>query len=489
MIERSGDHVYVAGFFNKPGSSGFDFKSYGNVDGGTAVVQKIPLSNLLRATPPTSSDFAWTQTFPGLYTSKGARHVSSGASTAAPEKVVVLLYGELYTKHATVAVLDASSGKISWGPKDYSSFHGEGTDIQVSSDQTSLLLSGQGHQKRGKIWGQLLGQITSVRISDGKHLWTKSYTAGGNPNFVLNECWGLTVMPNGGYAMGCGTGIENCDPGLSKQDIADCRKGLGDKRKGAKLRNPGIWSSLVIRTDSQGNLLWQRVDSYKKTGSPPLSSIDRQVESSAAEWLIASSDGGIAVITDEGFGAGLLKLGGKVEYVPPKVEIPCAADYGSTKACCGQNFDYLPVPKKHQCPAHLPMCLGYKDGWTETNQADAKSGHCKVLPPPPPPPPPRIECAADYRKTTPCCGPQKADDFDGEPVPDKYRCPSNLPVCKGYIATVKAGLCEAAAASVARVAVSAADATKAVGSKDDVPKKAALFELHAMPASKLRGNF
>jgi len=30
---------------------------------------------------------------------------------------------------------------------------------------------------------------------------------------VYNECWGIAVMADGGFAFSCGTGIENCKDG------------------------------------------------------------------------------------------------------------------------------------------------------------------------------------------------------------------------------------------------------------------------------------
>ena len=63
----------------------------------------------------------------------------------------------------------------------------------------------------------------------------------------------------------------------------------------------------------------------------------------------------------------------------------CAANYNSTKPCCGQDpHEKHPVPVADRCPAGSPKCCSYVYG--SHLGACVKSG--SVCPPPPPPPRP-----------------------------------------------------------------------------------------------------
>ena len=69
---------------------------------------------------------------------------------------------------------------------------------------------------------------------------------------------------------------------------------------GAIHRPPGTWSSMVIKTDKQGKMVWQRVDAYQdESGS--------WSASSAAEFSVVTPNG-IGVQTDLSLGFGLLYL-------------------------------------------------------------------------------------------------------------------------------------------------------------------------------------
>lgn len=63
----------------------------------------------------------------------------------------------------------------------------------------------------------------------------------------------------------------------------------------------------------------------------------------------------------------------------PLQQEPCAADHGSSTACCGHPN--LPVEKALQCPSAYPTCTGFV--------RDSHFGRCTG--PSPPPPPPRAE--------------------------------------------------------------------------------------------------
>ena len=316
MVEVVGGSVYLAGGVGKNGTAEMAFKSYGNVGGGQAVVQKMPLAVLASATPPAAADVVWTKIFGAYDTAKAARPVAGS-------KLAVLLYGKAEARHAALAVLDAGTGNIWWGPKNYA-VQGEGTDIQASKDGASVVIAGQGGSG-----GVLDARLTKVAVVDGRALWTRSYSSCGdvgplsddrsrevngcNRRLIINQCWGAATLPDGGYALSCRTGIDGCEkrtrgPALSSADMAACVAGNGDTRAGAYARPPSVWQSLIIRTDSAGTLQWQRVDSWRAPGSPDLGVAGWTPASSAAEWVLPAAGGGLAVITDQASGTGLLKL-------------------------------------------------------------------------------------------------------------------------------------------------------------------------------------
>ena len=307
MIVVDGNDVWLAGGINKPTTSEMSFKSYGNVAGGEAIVEKMALSALLGPSAPTVSDVAWNAIpFTGYLTAKVARPMKSGGNVA------VLLFGELSNRHASLALISATDGSVLWGPTNYDA-QGEGTDMQIAEDGLSVVIAGQGGS------GELNGRLTKVAVSHttGTHLWTKEYSSCGAPGpinsacnrlLILNECWGVTQLSDGGFALACGTGIEGCG-GLTGQDLTDCGAGDGDKRAGAYKRGAGVWQSMVVRTDADGEQQWLRVDSYKAPEWPALGATGWAPTSSAAEWIMTTTDGGLAVITDQVSGTGLIKLG------------------------------------------------------------------------------------------------------------------------------------------------------------------------------------
>lgn len=318
MISLTSDGVLLAGLHRKSSTSEMSFKSYGNVAEGQAVIMKLPFSAVVSGIPPTATNASWVQTFAGFLTSKAARPVTNAANS----NIVVLLYAEASAKHATLQMLNSMGGTL-WGPTDYANTQYEGTDVQASADGASVIVSGQ-----GGIPNTYFAKLTKVQAADGTKLWTRTYTAGGTPELIFNECWGA-VATSDSYVVACGTGVENCE-GVTR-NTADCANGIGDKRSGATPRNAGVWQSLVIGTDTSGNLLWQRVDSYKDPSFPALaSSSTAHRTSSAAEWVVATSDGGLAIILDEVSGMGLMKL------MPPNSTTsanPTAVTGNSSRKC------------------------------------------------------------------------------------------------------------------------------------------------------------
>ena len=88
QLTTDGTAVLLAGLHDSDDKDEFNFKSYGNVVAGTAIVQKLPTSALLGSSPPAASAAAWTYTSSEYFTSKAARPLSDGS-------MVVLLYSEV----------------------------------------------------------------------------------------------------------------------------------------------------------------------------------------------------------------------------------------------------------------------------------------------------------------------------------------------------------------------------------------------------------
>lgn len=302
-VTTDGASVILAGLQNADSLEEFNFKSYGNVISGSAIVQRVPVSTLTGGSGPTNSMVTWTFSSADYMTAKAARPLADGS-------VIALLYSE--QKLCSLVKL-TPSGAAMWGPADYAAQHGEGTDIVVAADGQSFLISGHGD---GGIAGTLSARLSKVSLS-GAYEWGRSYhstpfdgTAGPSAKLIKNECWGLQALSDG-YILGCGTGIENCMD-LSGGLLADCNAGTADGRTGAVARPKAVWQSMVVRTDLSGTLMWLRTDQFRAAGQPALGQGGWVPHSSASEYLIATLDGGIASINDEVGGIGLLLLAGGV---------------------------------------------------------------------------------------------------------------------------------------------------------------------------------
>ena len=298
-LTRDGTAVLLAGLTDSP-IQVEAFKSYGNVGAGSALVQSLPVGVLASAvSAPVESAASWTYGPTTAYwTSKAARSLPDGSAVA-------LLYREGAGKMASLVKLSAA-GAVLWGPIDYGTQHGEGTDVVVAADGSGFAIAGHGD---GGVAETLSGRLTKVG-SDGTHAWSRSYSSVdyslGN-KLIKNECWGVQPLEDG-YVMACGTGIEDCD-GYAGQVLADCQAGRGDPRPGAVPRAASVWQSLIVRTDLDGGLLWQRVDQYRERGSPPLGTPGWTPLSSAAEYVVRTpADGGLTFFNDEVGGIGLLRL-------------------------------------------------------------------------------------------------------------------------------------------------------------------------------------
>ena len=231
QLTTDGTAVLLAGLHDSDDKDEFNFKSYGNVVAGTAIVQKLPTSALLGSSPPAASAAAWTYTSSEYFTSKAARPLSDGS-------MVVLLYSEVQA--ATLVKLD-SAGSVLWGPTDFGALHGEGTDIAISTDGQSILIAGQGD---GGISGTLSGRLTQVSLS-GAHLWSKSYTSTPYDGTAgaSTEADQERVLGN---ASACGQvrrwmrHRNRGRNGLSGQLAADCAAGTADAGGGLSSSGVGV---------------------------------------------------------------------------------------------------------------------------------------------------------------------------------------------------------------------------------------------------------
>ncbi|UPR04768.1 hypothetical protein HOP50_18g81130 [Chloropicon primus] len=351
MAEVDGDSLLLSGVTNKDNLDEMFFKSYGNVAEGVAFVESFPLSSIagLVTPKPTDSARSWITTFAGYSTAKAAR--------AAGDSVAVLLYGEDNEKHAGLAVVNKKDGAhgSSW-PKNYGNSHGEATDLVVSHDKKAVVITGHKSVEPGTYSGAL----SKITLDQGILSWSKFYGAGGNPYLIYNECWSVARVGTDGYILGCGTGIEGCEDTAAKEKgfYDDCVKGKGDTRDGAINRPPGVWQSYLNVVSEDGNLLYSRVDQYRQAdpldefplGAPSWS--ENRMQSSAAEWVFETTDGGITVITDEQFGIGLLKLKGSTTTTPGGPASPSPA----------------PTPTPTPTPAPAPGSPGLVTGRAMYNQ-------------------------------------------------------------------------------------------------------------------------
>jgi hypothetical protein len=149
---------------------------------------------------------------------------------------------------------------------------------------------------------------------DFKEIWKGNYgdfPGGSNqytgmksdPALVIDECWGVASMKaadgsHDGYAIACGTGIENCTDPMSPETKARCDK------------DPRInWRNLVIAFSEEGQPKWARMDNHQGIDPKPADPTKpNKVSSSAAEYIFLKKDGSLGVITDETYGMGFMTI-------------------------------------------------------------------------------------------------------------------------------------------------------------------------------------
>ena len=88
--------------------------------------------------------------------------------------------------------------------------------------------------------------------------------------------------------------------------------GLGDKRPGAYPRAGAVWQALTVKLNTTGGVQWARADGYRPYNWPDIgeNGYDNNLMqiSSAAEYLMVTQDGGIAVVSDQLGGTAIMKL-------------------------------------------------------------------------------------------------------------------------------------------------------------------------------------
>jgi hypothetical protein len=313
-----GNGVLLSGLAKSPHPA-TTFKSYGNSAGGVAVVEFIPLAELMRSTPPTKAHVAWSQRFYQIEKKeKVGIAAAKNSHCTAKGDIAVLLWSEKRSPagECSFAALD-STGAVIVAPKHRINNNAyECTDMNVDKTGTFAYTTGHGHDPVAKVGYKPF--ITKVRIADGKAIFTKAYEGGGgNPKLIFNECFGIVTQKDG-VLLSCGTGIEDCNKALgdagettkftkSAKELAACKAGKADKRKGAMARKAGIWQLLVIKAGFDGTLKWQQVMSFKPKGAPALGAPGWVSDSSGGEWAIATKDGGFAIVADQQNGVGVMK--------------------------------------------------------------------------------------------------------------------------------------------------------------------------------------
>ena len=324
-VSANAKYVYVSGLHKKPSNQEMHFKSYGNAAGGKAIAHKLKVSALLSDSKPSmAAAVEWTQTFPQFETAKDIEELPVS------KNVAIMFWSE--TRAVSFTALRASDGTALW-TKEYPEAKAEPTDFTTHEDTSGnrdyIAMTGNAKVTPSGEQRGISGRIVKIdATSGGKFLWAKSYSAGGTPELIFNECWGIASL-NDGYVLGCGTGIEGCNGFASGSKLRrDCNSGKGDKRPGAYQRKAGVWQSMVVRTDFEGELQWKRVDSFKGDGAKSMGASGwlRDATSSASEWIMVDKEGmhatgkqRIVAVNDEVFGAGLLALDESSNAIPPTV--------------------------------------------------------------------------------------------------------------------------------------------------------------------------
>jgi hypothetical protein len=304
--------VFLGGVHNNKYGTEFKFKSAGNVPNGEAFAWHIPREALHKKGGPTTKDVAWSWSSSKWTSVKAIRIGDKRRNAIALVHREVTRWdkktkSEVAQKEAGLALLKRNSGKPIWGPKVYRD-QTEGTDVAVAPNGSGYIVSGHGDNGKPR-WG-LFGRITRV-TAKGEYLWTQTVNSHPEVDVIFNECWGIQATKVKGklsWILSCGTGIEGMHVchGFKKTDKRRkwCEAGTPSAYGGIP-RLPSVWANMVPTFEDStvkgkpGKLINSLVNSFAKKPS------------SAAEFISPCRKkfgGGFYVTTDEGFGAGLLRM-------------------------------------------------------------------------------------------------------------------------------------------------------------------------------------
>ena len=293
ILITSDQGLILSGVTNSHKDSFEGFKSYGNPQSGETLVMYFDKESLISDNPPTKP--SWEIILKNSRSGITIKEITEDNSFAIATKT--------NSEEGTAKIIKIDNrGKVLWSKK-YPNF-GEITDIDISSfngREDGIFISGHKHDN----FGGIDGSIAKVSL-DGKLIW--HYTFGNpkggknkfseiknkNEKMVLDECWGISAISDGGAVMACGTGIEECE--MFENDSKLYEQCSNDPRT--------TWRSLLIRVDKNGKQLWQHVDSFVFPGEED----EFDVPSTASEYVFITSDNYIASVVDLGFGIGLQVL-------------------------------------------------------------------------------------------------------------------------------------------------------------------------------------
>lgn len=283
--------LILTGVTNAKSESLEGFKSYGNPYSGNTFLMYFNEGQLKADNAPEN---------PSWETEIGNSMIGLAIEESHDEQAYVIAAATSEKKGATPMIIKIDQeGNQIWSKK-YSD-HGEVTDIAISTingEVDGYLITGHNGGEKGGIDAI----ITKVSM-DGSILWDELYgnpsggdsifadLGRGNEKIIYDECWGIESMNDGGAVIACGTGTHCYEHKRNKKLFAQCEE---DPR--------GTWRALLVRVDKDGNLLWERADSFLEEEE------EDWIPDTASEYVTLTSSKNIVSILDLGFGYGIQVL-------------------------------------------------------------------------------------------------------------------------------------------------------------------------------------
>ena len=305
--------LIVGGFVEAPGGIGdMLFKSAGFVADAKPFIAKISAVDAAGLVSPSGFEWAHVEADTTYLGSTRAMRIDGGDN----------IFANVGSRTAVLKL--SSSGAVIWSSGQIDSTF-QSNDLELVPKDGGMILVGHqfGSTMAGCVGsgcsvvkGAMLKLDSSGALAWGPKLYGNypggvnqfAGLAAGDLALVYTECWGVTATYSSsgnsitGYALSCGTGIENCNNpealsggGYNAEVQAEC---ASDPRVS--------WRALTIATDLDGNRVWSRMDSYQGGTA----SSHGSVQASAAEYLFPVSGGSLAFISDEatGFGFGVISV-------------------------------------------------------------------------------------------------------------------------------------------------------------------------------------